>query len=122
MSLNGTIHGMIAKEMVARPTAHVAALEWLSEEHGDGINATRVVLCDAPLVTKGPRKGLPNWRQSFNEQTVFVAQERINAWVAEWEAAGNCATCVNTGEVFVRWDHIEGATMKACPKCERGAS
>ena len=122
MSLNGTIHGMIAREVANRPDAHVVELQMLREEYGDGINATRVTLRDAPLITKGPNAGRPNWRRAFNEQTMFVTQERIDAWVAEWEAAGNCATCVNTGEVFVRWNHIDGTTMKPCPKCHGAAS
>ena len=115
--MNGRMTGILAKEIMGRPDAHVASFEWLDEER-DGIDGTRVVLLDAPLVTKGKNAGRPNWRKATNRQVRILPHALLESAAEEWsQRTGLCTSCVGDGRSLHRWHHTEGTFWTPCRKC-----
>lgn len=118
MRLDVVLH--IVREATNRPDVVWCSADMLNMKD-DGIDGVRVTFADVPLYVSGEKVGQKNYRKRTGEATRIVTQEQYDRWVAAWEAEGNCENCNNTGEVFVRWDHIEGTTMRPCGKCDRVA-
>lgn len=110
----------IVKERTGRPNA--TGYEWkMLRAQTDGIDGFEVSIADVPPYKTGEKAGQPNYRLMTNRQTMIVALSDFDAWVEAWEASdpANCRQCSNAREVFVRWDHIEGVTMRPCPCAAR---
>lgn len=108
----------MVREITGRPDVVWCSAEMLNLTD-DGIDGARITYADVPLISNGPNVGKLNWRKRTGEATRIITTAAFNEWVTQWEAAGNCATCNNSGEVLVSWHHIEGSTMRPCPAgCE----
>jgi hypothetical protein len=74
----------------------------------------------APLLTKGPNRGKPNWKAK-DKETKAVAQiqkQEHQKWVEEWEKeTGICSTCENTGKEWIGWSQETGSRYKPCSRC-----
>ena len=74
----------------------------------------------APPITKGERKGRPNWRKldKSTEREAFFTPAEHDEWCRKWEQkTGLCAECTGKGEVFSSWKAGEGTTFKPCKVC-----
>lgn len=74
----------------------------------------------APPITKGARKGQPNWRKlvKATELEAFFTPSEHNEWCQKWEKkTGLCAECSGKGEVFSSWKSGEGTKFKPCKAC-----
>ena len=73
----------------------------------------------APLCTRGPNKGFPNFRRGDRKtenKTGFSAQEHVQVQRA-WELrTGKCANCIGSGKITTA-AHANGA--RAYRECER---
>jgi len=77
--------------------------------------------CIAPLVTRGPRQGHPNWRkhEKGTERTIYFTPQDQEAWELRWEQdTGHCRACVGEGAVLVRWSVARGTETQPCQACE----
>ena len=75
----------------------------------------------APLVTRGPRQGQPNWRkgEKETERTVYFTPQAQETWEQHWEQqTGQCRACVGEGAVLVRWSVEHGRETQPCQACE----
>jgi len=68
----------------------------------------------------GKRKGQPNWRKPLSpKRTLLIAEDAHRAWTEEWsKRTGLCVRCTGDGATLKSWDHIKGATLRPCPKCD----
>ena len=74
----------------------------------------------APDVTRGKRKGEPNWRKEdkSTRRAVVITVEEHKIWCEEWEKKrGLCHHCVGDGEVFKSWSRDGGTVAVECPRC-----
>jgi hypothetical protein len=116
-SVSGHMYGILAREALGRPDAHVASVESLNEDD-DGFDGVRVVLMDAPALTRGPRKGQPNWRSATNRQVRLLSREQIESGAERWsERTGLCVSCVGDGRSFSGWRLGEGSRFVPCKTC-----
>ena len=72
------------------------------------------------LITRGKRKGQPNWRKlkPGTKATVAVLDDAFDVWLLGWERATDaCYKCAGSGRVFASWDHIEGTRYRDCRRC-----
>lgn len=72
------------------------------------------------LITRGPRKGLPNYRkpEPGTERTCIVDDLQYQAWLVEWEARMNkCCGCEGSGEQWRGWDATMGDKFSRCFRC-----
>ena len=79
---------------------------------------TQFTFWKCPLVTRGERKGKPNWRKKTDERIVSVTMFDGDRWTAEYETeTGLCNNCMGTGETFKSWNRDTGTTMETCKRC-----
>lgn len=82
--------------------------------------ATKITGAVAPAITRGPRKGQPNWRKldRSTREVLYVTPAAHSAWCLLWEArTGKCRECAGDGEVCTGWSVAEGRRTKICPRC-----
>ncbi len=82
--------------------------------------ATRVTGAVAPAITRGKRKGQPNWRKMdrSTREVLYITPDAHAAWCSLWEArTGKCHECTGDGEVCIGWSAADGSRMKVCPRC-----
>ena len=75
----------------------------------------------APPLTKGKRKGQPNWSKAdkTTEREAYFTPAEHDEWCRQWEIrTGLCAQCTGKGEVFARWSTTDGTTYKPCKACD----
>jgi hypothetical protein len=88
--------------------------------HGEYYELTGAI---APPVTKGPRKGLPNWRKmdKATVKTVQLTIKEYEQYAADWEKrTGSCRDCFGSGKRFVGWSAETGNRFQPCDRCDRG--
>lgn len=69
----------------------------------------------APLFTRGPRKGEPNFKKldPATRREVYLPIEEHRAWVEEWEKkTGLCSYCQGKGQ-----RPAAGSSFKPCGAC-----
>jgi hypothetical protein len=74
----------------------------------------------APEITRGKRKGQPNWRKldRSTREVLYITPAEHAAWCSLWEArTGRCHECTGDGEVCTGWSALAGRRMKVCPRC-----
>lgn len=74
-----------------------------------------------PPITRGKRKGLPNYRkpEPGTEMRLSFTLEDITAWCAEWEReTGLCSACEGTGHAWNGWHHERGNHFRVCSACD----
>lgn len=74
----------------------------------------------APPITKGKRKGMPNWREldKATEREAYFTPAEHDDWCLQWERkTGNCSKCLGKGEVFASWNVTDGVKTKPCAAC-----
>lgn len=112
------VYEEVVREVTGRPEAHLAAVEMLTLDR-DGFDGVRFTVADAPLVTRGPRKGKPNWRKRTDERVRLLGRtelaERVEAWSVR---TGNCSTCGGSAVNFVSWSAANGTVTRPCTKCD----
>lgn len=85
---------------------------------GDPGIGTEFTFWQCPLVTRGERKGRPNWRKKTAERIVSASKQDGEKWTSEYETeTGLCNECMGKGETFKSWSKNEGTTMQTCPRC-----
>ncbi len=75
----------------------------------------------APLKIKGKYKGFPNWKKmdKATQATAYFTPEEHERWLRQWEQkTGRCSACGGDGKELARWSAQEGATYRACKKCD----
>jgi hypothetical protein len=77
----------------------------------------------APLKTRGPSKGRPNWRKRdlSTERKFVVTRAQIQEAKAHFEArTGLCYECDGNGTKFSRWERDIGSTYDTpCKRCSQ---
>ena len=64
---------------------------------------------ECPLITRGKRKGKPNYRKSTNEKTFIVTVEQGKKWEADYEhRTGRCCACLGEAKVLKSLNCITG--------------
>lgn len=71
-------------------------------------------------ITRGPRKGQPDYRTGQKNSLVLLDSE-FEEWQDFYESQGNCPSCNNSGEVFTKWTKANGAEKKKCDYCNKPA-
>lgn len=74
----------------------------------------------APLKSRGPGKGQPNFRKldPATRRTVFLPIEEHRTWVKDWEKkTGLCADCQGKGQRPAGWSIETGNRFKPCSTC-----
>jgi len=74
----------------------------------------------APTISRGPRKGRPNWqkRDPATERSVVILGEQMRRFEREWSAkTGLCARCVGHGDTLCGWSVVDGNRYRVCKKC-----
>ena len=69
-------------------------------------------------VTRGPRKGKPNWDKPIGKKTTAILPIADHeAWVRAWERrTGKCSSCVGTGQTIARCS-AAGTEWRDCRIC-----
>jgi len=70
-------------------------------------------------VTRGPRKGKPNWDKPIGKKTTAILPvAEHDAWVRAWEQrTGKCSKCVGTGQTIARVSVQDGTEYRTCRTC-----
>lgn len=74
-----------------------------------------------PLLTRGPRKGKPNWRRKdkATERVVTITPDEHDAWATAWQArTGKCRDCMGEGRRPWSSSARDGTTYRSCKACE----
>jgi hypothetical protein len=74
-----------------------------------------------PAITRGPRKGQPNFRkpQPGTEQTLCAVLADMDAWQDDWEqSTGKCKTCIGSGQEWRGWSAEHGDRFATCHRCD----
>ena len=73
-----------------------------------------------PLLTRGKRKGRPNYRKATEKQTFIVTVAEADRWESEYEeTTGNCRECRGDRRVVARIDFVNGTKdYRACVSCK----
>jgi hypothetical protein len=92
---------------------------WECLPHGEPTIYIKIAGGRCPLVTRGKRKGKPNYRKATDKRNFFVGVERIEVWEMEYEAeTGNCRSCLGSGNVVAEIDCVAGtASYRKCSRC-----
>jgi len=72
------------------------------------------------LITRGPRKGRPNYRKPVpgTQRTVILDDRAFEAWKLQWQNdTGLCCVCAGSGEVWAGWSAAEGNRTRPCDDC-----
>lgn len=70
------------------------------------------------LVTRGPRKGLPNWTKPDAVSKMIVSPADVLARKLRFEAeTGNCHQCGGVGQEFKGWSKEAGRLTRECRRC-----
>lgn len=72
-------------------------------------------------VTRGKRKGLPNFRKPVpgSLATVALSNEQIDEWTGRWELeTGLCADCQGSTLEWRGWSRETGTRYDPCRKCK----
>lgn len=111
-----------ARELLKQPH------EWVMHEwmrcggHAPDWTATRVVgSVVTDFITRGPRKGKPNYRKLDRSLflTTTVMDDDHKSWLADWETeTGKCHTCEGTGKEWALWSADAGSKYRTCTRCE----
>lgn len=107
----------IAREMLGMPPEW-QVMRW--EAKGKHPNYYGVLVTGAipGVLTRGPRKGKPNWRKRTMEASVTIMDAVEKAWIAAWERdTGHCHECFGSGLRFSSWSASEGHTYVPCKRC-----
>lgn len=81
----------------------------------------RVTGAVVPLVSRGQRKGKPNWRKkdAATVRVVTILPDEHEAWAVAWqERTGRCRRCTGEGRLPWRSSVEDGTTCRPCPACE----
>lgn len=114
-----------AREKLQQPdTWHAYAFECLVSHprHASRVqvDAYKITGGVAPLKTRGPNAGRPNWRKA-DRRTVCVAYltpAEHAAWVTAWAArTGRCLACLGQRQVSTGWRQDAGTQYTPCPQC-----
>lgn len=73
-----------------------------------------------PPVTRGPRKGRPNWKkpEAGTERVVTILPDEHEAWAIAWEGkTGRCRACMGEGRRVWGVSVKDGTTYKSCRMC-----
>lgn len=74
---------------------------------------------DVPLLTRGPRKGQPNYGKKTGVRKFAVGVQAAKDWEAQWSAeTGKCIRCMGAKEIVWSVSVAEGRKYKACPDCK----
>lgn len=71
-------------------------------------------------ITRGPRKGEPNYRkpEPDTEYTVTLLKNEVEDWIAKWVSdTGYCNECWGTGYSVSGWSVQCGTRYRSCRKC-----
>lgn len=90
--------------------------------HGDVSDDASVEVGGAVygLVTRGPRKGRPNWEkfEPGTKKTVWLHKHERVAFKQAWvERTGKCPSCYGTGQEWRGWNHLTGSKYETCTEC-----
>ena len=72
------------------------------------------------LITRGPRKGQPNFRkpEPGTQRVCVVDQHAFDAWIPSWEErTGKCSKCDGSGQAWAGWSAASGTKFRPCPRC-----
>lgn len=70
------------------------------------------------LVSRGPRKGRPNYAKAIDKRMFAVTPSQAEQWELEWvQETGGCANCMAKGRTFKRWTKDGGTEWQECPRC-----
>lgn len=116
-----TLMEIHAREKIQAPPGPGFAF-WLFETLPETPPAQVIKLTGAvaPLFTRGPRKGEPNFKKSdpATRREVFLPVEEHKAWVEEWEKkTGLCSHCQGKGQRPAGWSAETGSWFKSCGAC-----
>ena len=72
-----------------------------------------------PLVTRGKRKGKPNYRKGTDKQIFVVSTSEAETWESEYEQnTGNCRQCRGDGKEVKSIDCVNNVTTyRPCSTC-----
>lgn len=71
-----------------------------------------------PLVTRGTRKGKPNYKQKTGVRKFAVTVETAAEWERQWsESTGKCIRCLGEKQIVWSVSVAEGTKYKPCPEC-----
>lgn len=72
-----------------------------------------------PLLTRGKRKGRPNYRKATERQTFVVSVAHSELWESEYEEkTGKCRQCRGKGMELVSINFVKGITShRECSRC-----
>lgn len=69
------------------------------------------------LLTRGPRKGQPTWRDSEMEKAVVSDSEIRQARLDYESHTGKCCECAGSGKRLLGWSREEGKAFTQCLRC-----
>lgn len=74
---------------------------------------------NVPLITRGPRKGKKNYEAATGRHVVRITVQEIPQVIATYEGVtGKCHRCNGTGQMWVKWNHVDGNTFSTCKACD----
>ena len=115
----GTLE-MQAQEMIGIPDWKCSCWEWVGEP-GGVVGVNKLDGAVYPPITRGERRGEPNWRKpvEWSKKTVYIAPSDHAAWLLEWERKNNrCSKCMqNKGQEWFGWSVNDGARYRQCRRC-----
>jgi hypothetical protein len=95
--------------------------------HFEAIGNPGAFVCDkitgavVPLITRGNRKGRPNWKAKDKAtiRVVYITKEQHEAWLVKWEqTTGKCSACEGSGQRVVSASVVDGTKYKPCGACK----
>lgn len=70
------------------------------------------------MVTRGPRKGKPNYSKATGKRLFAVTIQQAAQWEQEWvQETGGCPHCVAKGRTFKQWSKAHGTEWQECHQC-----
>lgn len=120
--MNGTLLEEHAREKVGMPPEW-KAFRYECFPHGAQVPTQYIEIkgAIAPLKTRGPHTGRPNWRQLdvTTLRTVIILNTEHDRWVLQWEeVTGKCSECTGTGQRISRVSIADGTEYVPCAKCK----
>lgn len=113
-----------AREKVGMPQDwQVWSYEVLDHESDD--STMKITGAIAPIVTRGKRKGLKNWRKKDKAtiRNAYIRESEHDEWLSVWESkTGNCHKCQGTGEMWAGWSAKDGTRYRTCTRCSGSGS
>lgn len=76
---------------------------------------------EPPKITRGRRKGQPNWkkRDRSKEGTAVITRQQLKKWMCEWHLkTGLCPHCFGDRQLVVGVSVDKGARYKPCGYCQ----